>query len=290
MKPKNKIIVAMLILAIGSLACGITLTLPEDAITTGPPVVDIIQIPAPSSGNTADLKLSFGTGKLIINPGEQAELLAGTANYKGAELAPQIITVGSDIELKTGTFKYELTGLPNFTEIDNEWNLSFNQYPFTLEVRAGAFTGEFELGNLAIEELRIFGGASRLNLNFASPNLIPMSYFHLTSGITTAELTGLANANFSLFDFEGGGGNYLLDFSGFLQRDATVDIKAGLSNIQIIVPEGIPAYINIEGTLKNVNASGVWIMEGENYFQYGEGPGLTFNIDLGAGNLVLKNN
>ncbi len=287
---KNKLIAIAIILAIGSLACGITLTLPEDAIQTGPPVVDLIQIPAPSSGNTADLKLSFGTGKLIINPGEQAELLTGTASYNVPDLAPQIVTVGSNIELKTGTFEYELTGLPNFTEIDNEWNLSFNQYPINLEIRAGAFTGELELGNLAIEELRIFGGASKLNLNFASPNLIPMSYFHLTSGITTAKLTGLANTNFSLFDFEGGGGNYLLDFSGVMQRDATVDIKAGLSNIQIIVPEGIPAYVNIEGALNNVNSSGVWVMEGENYFQHGEGPGLTFNIDLGAGILALKNN
>lgn len=290
MKSKNKLLGIIVILTIASLACGITLTLPEDAIQTGPPVTDLIQIPAPSSGNTANIKLSFGTGKLIINPANQSDLLTGTATYNVTELAPQVMTVGSTIELKTGTFEYELTGLPNFTAIENEWDLSFNQYPMTLEIRAGAFTGEFELGNLALEELRIFGGASKVNINFSSPNLIPMSYFHLTSGITNANLIGLANANFSLFDFEGAGGNYLLDFSGLMQRDATIDIKAGLSNIKIVVPEGVPAFINIEGGLNNINISGAWTMDGENYIQYGEGPGLTFNIDLGAGILSLKNN
>ena len=106
---KEKLFVAVLILALASLACGITLTLPEDAIQTGPPVTDLIQIPAPSSGNTANIKLSFGTGKLIINPANQPELLQGTATYNVTELAPQVMTVGSTIELKTikGISEYE---------------------------------------------------------------------------------------------------------------------------------------------------------------------------------------
>ena len=108
-------------------------------------------------------------------------------------------------------------------------------------------------------------------------------------GVTNADLLGLANANFSLFDFEGGGGNYLLDFSGIMQRDATVDIKVAASNIKIIVPAGVPATINIEGSLNNVNVNGSWVMEGTSYTQPGEGPGLVFNIDMGVGILTLDN-
>ena len=53
---KRFIIAATLVLALVSLACGITLTMPENAIQTGPPVTDLIQVPAPSSGNTAKIK------------------------------------------------------------------------------------------------------------------------------------------------------------------------------------------------------------------------------------------
>jgi hypothetical protein len=90
-------------------------------------------------------------------------------------------------------------------------------------------------------------------------------------------------------DFQGGVGNYTLDFSGELQQDAIVDIKAGLSNMVISIPEGIPATVVIEGGLTNVTISGEWDQSGNSYSQEGEGYELTIKVDLGAGNLGLEN-
>jgi hypothetical protein len=111
----------------------------------------------------------------------------------------------------------------------------------------------------------------------------------ITSGASGAKLLGLSNANFSLFKFTGGGGSYTLDFSGTLQRDATVEINAGISNFRILVPAGIPAVVNINGSLNHVTANGAWAGEGSTFSQAGNGPTLTFNIDLGVGNLTLDN-
>ena len=54
-------------------------------------------------------------------------------------------------------------------------------------------------------------------------------------------MTGLANANFSTMIFSSGAGDYTLDFSGDLQRDATVTITTGLSNLKLVVPKGVAA-------------------------------------------------
>jgi len=276
-------------LAFASLACGINLTLPEDAIKVGSLVTDNILVQAPSPGETTDVLIEFGAGELYIQPDGSNALIQGTATYNIEDLKPQITTSGRDVHLDQGSFEYEFTGLPNFSDIENTWDLQFSSQPINLEVRAGAFKGDFEFGNMAIHELKIFGGASSLNLAFSRPNLVPMGQFKFTSGASNVELTGLANANFSLMNFQGGGGSYKLDFSGQLLRDATIEIDGGLSNFSLVVPQGIPAIVTVSSNLTNVSTSGTWTGSETTFMQAGEGPTLTFIIKLGAGQLTLGN-
>ena len=116
-----------------------------------------------------------------------------------------------------------------------------------------------------------------------------MGSFTYTTGASDVDLIGLGNANFSLMKFKAGVGDYMLDFSGTLQRDATVEIGSGLSNIQIIVPVGVPVVVYVDDTLASVTASGDWVKGGEEYSQTGNGPTLTIYVDIGAGFLSLKN-
>jgi hypothetical protein len=89
--------------------------------------------------------------------------------------------------------------------------------------------------------------------------------------------------------FQSGAGDYELDFSGELTRDATVFIESGLSNFTIIVPEGVNAVVDVDGALNNVNTRGEWDSTGNDYVLAGDGPTLTINVELGAGNLTLRN-
>jgi hypothetical protein len=110
------------------------------------------------------------------------------------------------------------------------------------------------------------------------------------TGASSVTLTGLANANFSSMNFRSGAGNYTLDFTGELQRDASVEIRSGVSNVIIIVPEGTAARLSYEGALLNVDARDSWQASGGDYTLSGDGPTITIDVDMGAGNLELRDN
>lgn len=289
MNAKTSLITVLVVLALTSLACGITLTLPDDAINIGDLRTDTIFVQGTSGTDTTDVQLEFGAGKLILKPGAPEGLISGTATYNVDGINPQVTTSGNEVSIKQDPYEFKLGGLPNINDVENTWELSFGAQPIALDVRAGAFEGQFELGGLTLEKLNIFSGASSMELHFTTPNLTTMSELQVTTGASSAKLYELANANFSLMKFEGGAGDYTLDFSGTLQRDATVEIDAALSNVKIIIPEGVPTTLRLDSGLTNVNAHGAWAGGASNYSLAGNGPTLTIVVKLGAGNLDLSN-
>jgi hypothetical protein len=109
------------------------------------------------------------------------------------------------------------------------------------------------------------------------------------SGASTVKLVGLANANFTTLTFDGGAGDYTLDFSGSggLQQDATVKITSGVSNVRIVVPAGMTASVDVEGAISNVSTEGTWTVNDKHYEVTGSGPTLTITVQMGVGNLTL---
>jgi hypothetical protein len=173
-------------------------------------------------------------------------------------------------------------------ELENRWDIELGSFPMELEIAAGGYQGEFDLGGIPLRELRIAEGAAKTDVSFSELNPVQMDTLRYDTGASQASLTGLANANFREMDFRSGAGDYRLDFSGDLQQDAEVSIKTGLSSIVIIVPEGTPATVKFEGGLANVDRSGSWRMSGGLYTLSGEGPELTITVEMGAGNLELR--
>ena len=100
-------------------------------------------------------------------------------------------------------------------------------------------------------------------------------------------MKSLANANFSTMIFNSGAGDYTLDFGGTLKHGATVTVSTGLSNLIVVVPDGVPATVTVEGGASNVSAGPGWNQNGNIYSQSGSGPMLTFVIKTGAGNVTL---
>ena len=156
-----------------------------------------------------------------------------------------------------------------------------------LTIKAGAYIGNFEFGNLSLSTLHIADGASDVDVNFSQPNQIQMQTLRYETGASNITLNNLANANFSTMIFESGAGNYTLDFSGQLQNDANVFIETGLSSLTISVPETAHAQVNIEGGLANITNRGKWDQSGNQYSISGEGPKLTITIEMNAGNITL---
>ncbi|HNE04276.1 MAG TPA: toast rack family protein [Anaerolineales bacterium] len=276
----RKLIPFLSILALTALACGISVPKPP---TPQPEVTEDIKADYPDA-DEVNLALRFGAGEMTLNPGADV-LVDGTATYNYDELKPEVNTDGGDVEVRVGDGNLNI--FPNLNNLKNVWDLKLGDQPMNLSIESGAYDGTFELGGLSLTRLDIKDGAANVELAFSEPNPVEMSTFTYSTGASDVKITGLANANFSFFDFSSGAGDYTLDFSGDLQRDASVKIETGLSNFIIIVPEGVDAVVTVQGGLSNVNAGPGWERSGSDYIQKGEGPTITFVIEMGAGNLTL---
>jgi len=284
----KKILVFIAAIAITTMACGFTVNVPITTdIKTGPSVTEEILVPDPDpDADSVDVEIAFGAGELYIDPGAET-LIEGTATYNVEDFQPDVKTSGSKVELSTGSL--EIDGFPNFNErVENTWNLQLSDRPIDLKIMAGAYVGDFELGGLALTNLRITDGASDVNVNFAEPNNEVLDSFRYETGASSVVLTNLGNANFKSMRFQGGAGNYELDFSGDLQDDAVVTIDTGLSSLTVFVPDNLNVSVRVDSGLTNISTQGSWGQSGSRFTHDGDGPELEINIKMGAGTLILQ--
>ena len=275
-----KIISAILVLALASVACGFWFDLPE-RVQPGPEVEESITVAGSGSDETR-LTISFGAGSLTLSPGA-TELVDGKAVYNFPQLKPEVIQQEGSVEIKQGDFR----NIVNFNDVINIWDLKLGGSPLDLNINAGAYNGDFEFGGLSLTSLTVKDGASNVKLSFSEPNQARMSVLRYETGASSVTLNGLANANFSTLIFSGGAGEYRLDFSGELANDGTVNLSAGAGDVQLTIPKEVNAEVTVEGALVNVNVSSNWSQNGREYSQTGEGPTLTIIVKMAAGNLTI---
>jgi len=277
----KRIFLALLVLSLAIMACGFNLNLPEPR-TPGPDVTDKISVNTPDA-KSASLTLIFGAGKLSLASGAGKSLVSGTATYNIPDFKPEIKQDGSSVTIKQG----DTQGFPNMNAVKNEWDLKLGDVPLDLTINAGAYEGKLDFGGLALTGLTINDGASQTKADFSSTNQEKLGILSYKTGASNVTLKNLANANASMITFESGMGNYTLDFGGSLQRDSSVSIRSGMSNLTLIIPSGVAATVRVSGGLSNVQFSSGWTQNGQTYTQAGSGPTLTVVIDMGAGNLQV---
>lgn len=275
-------------LALVTMACGITINIPipVDEIAAGPTRTEEIVVREPDA-SVADLALVFGAGELNLEPGAEEALVSGTATFNVEDFKPKIDVDGEKVRIETGDL--EIKGIPNFgNDIKNEWELALGDMPMNLTINAGAYQGDLELGGLSLKSLEIGDGAADVRVKFSEPNKVEMETMRYTTGASNVKISGLANANFSSLIFRSGAGDYTLDFSGELLQDAVAVIESGISQMAIVVSEDTNARVIFKGGLTSVSASSEWSKSGDTYVLEGDGPTLTINVDMGAGNLQLR--
>jgi hypothetical protein len=282
-----KALAAIAALSVAMLACTFTFNPQIQGVTIVLPETTEIEIAAPDSEQVTEVKLEFGAGELNIDPGDSDYLVSGTATYNVEEFEPEITATEGRVKISQQVDDINLIPVLG-DDLENRWDLALGSFPMELDIAAGGYQGEFNLGGIPLRELRIAEGAAKTDVSFSEPNPVEMDTLRYDTGASQATLTGLANANFREMDFRSGAGDYRLDFSGELQQDADVSIKSGLSRIVIIVPEGTPATVRFEGGLVNVDRSGSWRISGGLYTLPGDGPELTITVEMGAGNLELR--
>jgi hypothetical protein len=283
---QKPIFAVILVMALVTMACGITIPV---QVKTGPTVTDTISVPfSPGSTQAYAVTFAFGAGNFTLKPGASGEVVSGTATYNVEDFKPKVTINQNVAHVEQGNLK--LGGIPNFKKnVRNDWLMQLADVPIRLTVNAGAYTGRYELGGLSLENLTISDGAADVDLAFTTPNRVDMDTFSYTTGASSVKLIGLGNARFAEMKFRSGAGDYTLDFSGDLRFDTHVTVESGLSNVTILVPEGVQAKLTFDGGLTTVSVDGKWVKNGDEYTQPGSGPELTISVKMGAGSLNLKN-
>jgi hypothetical protein len=207
------------------------------------------------------------------------------ATYNIVDFKPKITEDGGVVTIEQG--EYRVNGIPNFEGMKNEWDLKLGSLPLDLEINAGAYDGKFDFGGLALTNLSISDGAAEVEVDFSAPNEEEMSFLSYKTGASNVTLKNLANANFQTLVFESGAGNYKLDFGGELRRDGSVSISSGMSNLTLVIPEGMAVTVRVSSGLSNVQFPSGWGKNGDTYTQEGSGPELTIIIEMGAGNVQI---
>jgi DUF4097 and DUF4098 domain-containing protein YvlB len=281
----GKLFVTFLIMALTA-SCGMFLRPTVEKLETGPIQTTEINIPLTADSSDMSMEVEFMSGKLKISPGAVDSLVSGFATFNAEALKPMVFENKGFYTIQQGNQEYE--GFPLFPkDVTNFWDIKLADIPLHLNIEAGAYTGEIELGGLSLKELYINEIGSDINLAFSEPNRVEMKSFKYMTGGSTMVLEGLANANFSQMEFDSGAGDYTLSFDGDLKRDAKVLIKTGASTLTIIVPKTTNAVLVFDGGMTSINNSG-W-NKNENVFSIsGNGPTLTINVEMGLGTLNLE--
>lgn len=274
-------LIAILILA--SLACSVTVNMPEQQETGPSETIDINE--AAPAESPAEVVIQMGAGQLELRGGGSDALVEGMVEYNVVAWKPDITRDGREVRISQGDMKRLTVGANN--NIVNRWDLRLGSMPISLSIEAGAYESTLDLSGLALTDVRIADGASKTELFFDMPNPVEMDNFTYETGASSIKLEGLGYANFDEMSFKGGAGNYTLDFSGPLQRDANVYIDGGLGNFTVIVPKDTAARVLVEGGLKNVSPQGTWNVRSGEYRTEGTGPLLRIEVNIGVGNLTL---
>ena len=278
---KKHLTAMIIILFMATLAC----SLQNLQLETIDPQIVFISEPLPGEARETKLVFKMTGGKFIITP-DTAGLVSGSIKYNVEPWAPEFIRRDHYFEIRQAN-PFRITGIP-LGDVENTWELGLNNaLPLDLTIEGGASENSFDLSGINLTNLKITQGASDTTIRFDLPNPGLMEEFSFTTGASSAKIFGLGNANFKTMTMSGGAGNYNLDFTGELIHDTVVDIKAGVSNFTIIIPDGMRAAVINKGTVSNVNTQGTWLLTDQTYTTLNEGHNLTINLDLSVGNVNL---
>lgn len=234
------------------------------------------------------LRMTVGPAHLTVKPGAGDTWVVGTYVDPSGNIPCKVNDQGGTVQItQESRWRGVMRQTPRF-----DLQLG-NAQPFALAIEAGAIeNGEIDLGGVPLSSADLKLAAGQVKIDFSAPNPVPMDRFHLITGATEFVATNLGQANASEIAIEGGAASLRLDFSGTVQRDSRITIKAGAASVEISVPKGTAAKISPQTVLGNIDAGdGFMTREGAYWTEgalFGTTPVLTIATSVAVGSLKLR--
>jgi hypothetical protein len=195
------------------------------------------------------VKMDIGAGIIDLRKNRTGDILNAEVDYDPDELR---VDIEYDAEKDEGTLYLESESRRKGIDLDKEdhyWNLEFTgKIPISFELDVGACEAELDFTGLKIDQLDMDLGASSVDVDFREPNPVRIHKMSIDVGASQLSITGLGNANFERLSFDGGVGDFTLDFSGDFKHRAYVDIDVGLGSLNILLPDDAGVEIRSESS------------------------------------------
>lgn len=242
------------------------------------------------------VKMDIGAGTIDLGRDRTGDILSAEVEYypKKFEIDIDYQRSKDEGELYLESKSKKGKSIDIDTE-DNYWYLEFSdKIPISFEIDVGACEAEFDFTGLKIDQLDMDLGASSVEVDFRKPNSERISEINIDVGASELEITGLGNANFEELSFDGGVGDFTLDFSGEFEHRAYVEIDVGLGSLTILVPEDAGVQIKSESSFlssvsidkRDFDEVEDNLYESDN-FGYSEKE-LVFDIEVGLGSIEIE--
>lgn len=243
---------------------------------------------------TLETGLDFGAGKLELKPLEGGgNLFEGRFTFRPGRIEPEVRYSESRAVGRLDLETHSIKKLFSDHNGKNEWRLGFStKVTHAFDLDLGACEAKLDFSGLPIEEMSLDLGAGDCKMFFDRPNPVEMRKLEINAGASQLEVFGLGNARFDQMNFDGGVGDFTLDFSGDFDGDRQADISVGLGSIEIRFPPELGVRVYKEGALSSVDfnseldevSKGVW--ETPNYARAKNR--LSINLSVGMGSAELK--
>jgi hypothetical protein len=241
------------------------------------------------------VKMDIGAAIIDLRGNRTGDILNAEVEYDPDELR---VDIEYDADKDEGTLYLESESKGKGIDLDKEdhyWNLEFtDKIPISFEIDVGACEAELDFSGLKIDRLDLDLGASSVDVDFREANPVRMHKMIIDVGASQLTIIGLGNANFDRLSFDGGVGDFTLDFSGELKQPGQVDIDVGLGSLTIRVPEDAGVQITSESSfLSSFSIDKHDFDEVEDDVYENDNFGhtdkeLIFNVDIGLGSIDVE--
>ncbi len=213
----------------------------------------------------ADVDLKVGD--LQVSPGSPDRIYELELRYNEQLFRPAVDfrRDGKEADLTIG---FESEGRSSFRRMsENLIRLKVSpEAALDLNANTGVGSSTIDLSGLKLQSLNLQTGVGETKLSMLQPNRGTCERVEISAGVGEFELIGLGNLGFRTFNFRGGVGESILDFSGDWSQIGEVRVEVGVGEVSLRIPRSLGAEIRMnKGFFSDANLP-EFRKEGNTYF------------------------
>lgn len=240
---------------------------------------------------SVQVRVEFGAGRFELAGDAKGQLMEGLFETESDDLEVLVnYRRRGDrgvLDLTTEDFEHSFSG-----RFRNDWSVGLAQgVPLELDFDLGAVEAELDLTGLSITDMQLDVGAADCVILWDEPNPERLRDLDIQTGASSLRVEGLGHARFDRLRFDGGLGDFELDFSGEWTHSAEAAFEVGLGELVLLVPEGIGVRIVTDKALASVKVDRNFEQDGDAYESENYHTSeikLDISVELGMGSLVVR--